>query len=422
MTGFKTAAMKDMKEEVLVNKIRQAGGQIFIVGGWVRDYLRQVKPHDKDYLVCNMEEQAFQQLFPEAKRVGKSFPVYLLPVDGQHVEVAFARKEKKTGQGYRGFTVDYGRDVTLTEDLYRRDTTINSMAMELPSGQIFDPFKGQADLAAGILRPVSAHFAEDPVRALRAARQGAEFGFDLSAEIKAAMTACRDELAAEPAERLWQELSRALACTKPSRFFLALQETDLLAVTFPEIYALIGKTQPQAFHPEGDAFAHTMLVLDTVAAETPSVLARFCGLVHDLGKGLTPLAMLPHHYGHEAKGEEVLLNWNLRMTLPKKFLQAGLFVIKQHMRAPRLEKAGKIVELLLAVAAAPIPVADFLAVIRADHHGLPGYLEQAETIIPRLQQVDGRQAPAGLQGRKIGTWIRGEQIRIFQRMQGDTIK
>lgn len=408
-----------MTETVFVNNLRAAGARIFIVGGWVRDYLRQVTPHDKDYLVCNITEADFQRIFPDAKRVGKSFPVYLVTIDGQYAEVAFARKEEKNGQGYRGFKVDYSREVTLEEDLFRRDTTINSMAMELPEGQIYDPFNGRADLAAGVLRPVSKHFAEDPVRALRAARQGAEFGFVLSPEIKAAMQECRTELAAEPTERLWQEMLRALASPQPSLFFRALAETDLLSVTFPELQALIGKTQPQAFHPEGDAFAHTMLVVDTVAAETESVLARFCGLVHDLGKGRTPQAMLPHHYGHESKGLEVLNAWNKRMTMPKKFLQAGLFVIRQHMRAPRLEKPGKIVELLLDIAAAPLVVADFQAVIRADHHSLPSYLEQAESLISRMQQVNGKLAPAGLKGPAIGAWVRAEQIKIYQRMQGD---
>ena len=411
-----------MTEDVFVSSLRQAGARVFIVGGWVRDYLRHVTPHDKDYLVCNIMETDFQRIFPAARRVGKSFPVYLVTIDGQAVEVAFARKEVKTGHGYRGFKVDYSRDVTLEDDLFRRDTTINSIAMELPGREIFDPFNGKADIESAILRPVSDHFAEDPVRALRAARQGAEFGFSLSPELKEAMRNCRLELADEPSERLWQELLRALAGPKPSVFFKALQETGLLAVTFPEIHALIGKTQPEAFHPEGDAFVHTMLVVDTVAAETESVLARFCGLVHDLGKGRTPQKLLPHHYGHEETGTEVLTAWNKRMTMPKKFMQAGLFVIRQHMRAPRLEKPGKIVDLLLAAAAAPLPVSDFQAVIRADHHSLPPYLQQAEKIIARLQSVNGRNAPQGLKGPQIGAWVRAEQVKIYQRMQGDCKK
>ena len=282
-----------MTENEFVNRVRTAGARVFIVGGWVRDFLRQVPAHDKDYMVAGIDEETFQQVFPHALRVGKAFPVYLVDIDGCHAEVAFARKEEKQGAGYRGFAVEYGRNVTLEEDLSRRDTTINSMAMELPSGEIFDFYGGREDVKQGIIRPVSHHFAEDPVRALRAARQAAEFHFTLAEETKEAMAACREELAGEPAERLLQELKRALLTEKPSLFFRALQETGLLAVTFPELAALIGKTQPEAFHPEGDAFAHTMLVVDTVAAETDSLLARFCGLVHDLGKGETPAEMLP---------------------------------------------------------------------------------------------------------------------------------
>jgi len=413
-----------MTEKEFVDKVRTAGARVFIVGGWVRDFLRQVPAHDKDYMVSGMEEERFQGLFPKASRVGKAFPVYLVEIDGQYAEVAFARKEKKQGAGYRGFLVDYGRDVTLEEDLYRRDTTINSMAMELPTREIFDPYGGKKDVELGIIRPVSHHFAEDPVRALRAARQAAEFHFTLAAETKNAMEACRRELAAEPAERIFQELKRALLTEKPSLFFTALQETGLLAVTFPELAALVGKTQPAAFHPEGDAFVHTLLVVDMVAKETASLLARFCGLVHDLGKGETPAEMLPHHYEHEVRGQDVLRKWNKRMTLPKKWLQAGLFVIEQHMRAPRLTKPGKIVELLLQVASSPLTIAEFQAVIRADHHSLPAYLEKAAPIIAAMQQVNGRQAPKSLQGARIGAWVRSQQVKCYQdfkKYQGDNV-
>lgn len=403
-----------MTEKDFVNKIRTAGARVFIVGGWVRDFLRQVPAHDKDYMVAGMDEETFQSCFPDAHRVGKAFPVYLVDIDGHHAEVAFARKEEKQGAGYRGFAVEYGRQVTLEEDLYRRDTTMNSMAMELPTGEIFDPYGGKNDVKHGIIRPVSHHFAEDPVRALRAARQAAEFSFTLVEETKEAMGACREELAGEPTERLLQELKRALMTEKPSLFFQALAETGLLEVTFPELAALMGKTQPAAFHPEGDAFAHTMLVVDTVAAETESLLARFCGLVHDLGKGRTPTEMLPHHYDHEVRGQDVLQDWNRRMTLPKKWLQGGLFIIGQHMRAARLTKSGKIAELLLKVAASPLETADFQAVIRADHHGLPPYLAEASALIAAMQQVNGGLAPKNLQGAQIGAWVKSRQVKVVQ--------
>ena len=154
--------------------------------------------------------------------------------------------------------------------------------------------------------------------------------------------------------------------------------------------------------------------MDKVAAETDDLLARFAGLVHDLGKGLTPAEMLPHHYGHEVRGVDVLHSWNRRMTLPKRWVQAGKFVISEHMRAARLTKPGKIVELLLKAAAVPLSVEGFQAIIRADHHSLPDYLEEAPSIITALLQVDGCQAPKTLKGPEIGSWVRNQQIKVFR--------
>lgn len=403
-----------MREEDFVAALRKCGARVFIVGGWVRDQIRGVKAHDKDYMVAGIEEKTFANLFPEAEKVGKSFPVYLVAIDGKKSEVAFARKERKTGSGYCGFAVEYDPSVTLEEDLYRRDTTINSLAMELPSRQIHDLYGGIADTRRGIIRAISEHFCEDPVRALRAARQAAEFGFAIEDNTYRLMAACRDELAGEPAERLLGELRRALRAPKPSVFFRCLNRTGILAITFPELAALIGKTQPAAFHPEGDAFEHTMLVVDKVAAQTSSVLARFAGLVHDLGKGTTPKEMEPHHYGHEERGLEVLTAWNQRMTLPRDWLQAGGFVIAEHMRAPLLGKEAKIVDLLLRIDRSNLSWEEFLAVIMADHQSLPDYLQNGEGYVRKMKQVSGRDCPEGLTGKKIGEWIRSEQLKIYR--------
>lgn len=405
-----------MQEKEFVARVREAGGRAFIVGGWVRDQIRGVVPHDKDYMVSGLTEAKFQQMFPEAEKVGKSFPVYLVSIDGKKSEVAFARKERKQGSGYRGFVVHYDPGVTVEEDLFRRDTTMNSLALELPVQRLFDLYGGVQDIKAKRIRKISEHFREDPVRALRAARQAAEFGFTITDDTYEEMRACREELAQEPQERLLGELKRALATAKPSIFFEALRKANLLTATFPEISALIGKTQPVQYHPEGDAFAHTMLVLDTVAQTTTSVKARFCGLVHDLGKGTTPLDMLPHHYGHEQRGVEVLAQWDKRMTLPKEWLIAGRFVISEHMRAPRLHHPGKIVQLLLSIGKYHLTTAEFNAVILADAHHLPPYLQQAEAIIAELKKVCGADAPKTLKGRQIGAWICQQQIRLYQNL------
>lgn len=403
-----------MKEVEFAAKIRSAGGRIFIVGGWVRDLLRKAKAHDKDYMVSGVTEQQFCKLFPDAVKVGRSFPVYLATIDGKKAEVAFARKERKTGSGYCGFSVYCDPSVTVEEDLYRRDTTMNTLAMELPERTLIDLYGGAEDIKKKKIRAVSPHFCDDPIRALRAARQAAEFGFTIEEDTYSFMAFCREELAAEPAERLLAEIRRALQAPRPSVFFRCLLRAGLLKETFPELFALLGKTQPTAFHPEGDAFEHTMQVVDEVAASTQSIKARFCGLVHDLGKGTTPKEMEPHHYGHEKRGLAVLKKWNDRMTLPREWMQAGLFMIREHMRAPRLGKDAKIADLLLAVDKSCLSWPEFCAVIRADHHSLPPYLSAGEKIAARMQEVKGKNAPAGLAGRQIGEWIRSQQISVYR--------
>ena len=404
-----------MREEDFIHTVEKAGGTVYLVGGWVRDVLRGAEPQDKDFVVTGLDRETFRQLFPEAFPVGRSFPVYLVEIDGVLSEVAFARRERKAGHGYRGFAVDFGSEVTIQDDLFRRDTRINSMAFRLPGSTLIDPYDGQGDLARRLIRATSHHFSEDPVRALRAARQAAELGFTIDEGTLALMAACAAELAAEPSERIVHELSRALAAPQPARFFFALAQADLLRCVFPEIANLQGKTQPQAYHPEGDAFCHTMQVVDAVAKATPTLEARFAALVHDIGKGRTPVEMLPHHYGHEVRGRDVLEAWNARMTLPKSWLTAAHFVIREHMRAPLLKRAGKITDLLLSVEKSGLSFDDFCAVIRADHGSLPHYLVHGEELRRQMLAVRGTEAPPGLRGAAIGKWLREARVRLLER-------
>jgi tRNA nucleotidyltransferase (CCA-adding enzyme) len=192
-----------------------------------------------------------------------------------------------------------------------------------------------------------------------------------------------------------------------------LEQANLLEVLFPEIHALIGKTQPEYFHPEGDAFEHTMEIVDLIAGMTSDLAVRFAGLVHDIGKGATPLEMLPHHYGHERIGENILLKWNERMTLPKKWLQGGLFVIKEHMRAGRLKKISKIVDLLLDVEKNHLGFEGFNCVILADSKGLPYYLADYKSYLKKLHDVSIKDCPKDIKGKKIGDWIRQQRIKVF---------
>lgn len=403
-----------MTEQEFALKIDELGGNLYIVGGWVRDLYRKAIPKDKDYVICHLSEEAFITNFPRAKKIGKSFPVYLVNIEGKDCEIAFARKERKQGIGYTGFTIEYNEQITIEEDLWRRDTTMNSIAYNILTEQFIDPYCGKDDIRKKVVRAVSQHFKEDPVRALRAARQACELDFYIDEETIKMMRDCKLELVKEPKERIFNELQRALKTAKPSQFFRNLLKADLLDITFPELFALIGKTQPIEYHPEGDAFEHTMEIVDLVATMTDDLAVRFAGLVHDLGKGRTPLDMLPHHYGHEVCGQEVLIQWNKKMTLPKKWLQGGLFVIKEHMRAARLEKVSKIVDFLLLVEKNPLGFEGFNKVILADSKCLPYYLADYQSYLSKLHSITIKDCPKHLKGKAIGQWIRNEQIRIFK--------
>ena len=400
-----------MREEEFVKAVEGAGGTVYLVGGWVRDHLRGATPRDKDFVITGLEREAFAELFPAASLIGHAFPVYLVEIDGVRSEVSFARRERKSGHGYRGFAVDFGAEVTIEDDLFRRDTRINSMAYRLPAMELIDPYGGRGDLAHCVIRATSHHFSEDPVRALRAARQAAELGFVIDEGTQVLMADCAAELEEEPTERIVHELSRALAAPQPSLFFEALAHANLLESVFPEIFALKGKIQPPEYHPEGDAYCHTMQIVDVVARKTQTIEARFAALVHDIGKGKTPEEMLPHHYGHEQRGLLVLDAWNERMTLPKSWLMAARFVIKEHMRAPLLKKTGKIADLLLAVEKSGLSFADFRRIICADHGTLPYYLVHGEELLRKMLQVRGTEAPPELRGADVGKWLREERVR-----------
>lgn len=404
-----------MRQKDFVRAVEESGGTVYLVGGWVRDHIRGVEPQDRDFVVTGLERDVFVQIFPTAALIGHAFPVYLVEIDGIRSEVAFARREQKSGHGYRGFAVDFGTEVTIEEDLFRRDTRINSMAYRLPEMELIDPYGGRDDLAHRLIRATSHHFSEDPVRALRAARQAAELGFSIDEGTQKLMAACAEELAEEPQERIVHELSRALDAPQPSRFFEALARAELLRHVFPEIFALQGKTQPPEYHPEGDAFCHTMQIVDAVARETPTLAARFAALVHDIGKGATPEEMLPHHYGHEVRGLSVLDAWNERMTLPKAWLAAARFVIKEHMRAPLLRKTGKIADLLLSVEKSGLSFADFCRIIRADYGSLPYYLAQGEKLRNEMLEAKGSEAPPELRGADVGKWLREERVRRLRK-------
>jgi len=301
--------------------------QIYCVGGAVRDSLLGLPVQDHDSVVVGatpelMEAQGYRP-------VGKDFPVFLHPET--HEEYALARTERKTSLGYKGFAVYAAPDVTLEQDLSRRDFTVNAIA-QAADGSLIDPYNGIADLKAGVLRHVSAAFSEDPVRILRAARFVARFGFSIAPETLERMRAmvANGEVDALVAERVWQELARGLMEKNPSRFITTLRDCGALKKIFPEVDALFGVPQPPNYHPEIDCGIHTMMVLDDAARHDYALEVRFAALMHDLGKGNTPKDILPRHIGHEARSVELLRALCERLRIPAGSRDLGLLVARYH--------------------------------------------------------------------------------------------
>jgi tRNA nucleotidyltransferase (CCA-adding enzyme) len=264
--------------------------------------------------------------------VGRDFPVFLHP--DSHEEYALARLERKTGPGYRGFAVEFGPQVTLEEDLARRDLTINAIA-KAEDGSLLDPYGGQRDLEARLLRHVSAAFIEDPVRVLRVARFAARFaplGFKVAPETMALMHAMveRGEVQALVAERVWQETEKALRETAASEFFRVLRDCGALKVIYPEVDALFGVPQPAKWHPEIDTGVHTLMVLDQAARLSDDPKIRFAALVHDLGKGTTDPAEWPSHRGHEQRSVALIEALAERLRVPSEYRELSVIVARYH--------------------------------------------------------------------------------------------
>lgn len=323
-----------MKIFEIANKIRENGGNLYLVGGAVRDKLLGKEVHDEDYCVTGLTSEEFEKIFPEAHFRGKFFGVY----DINKKEFAMARKEKKSGKGHKEFDVETGKEITIEEDLKRRDITINSIAEEVLTGKLIDPFNGAKDIEDNVIRATSNSFKEDPLRVYRGARFAASLDFEVAENTIEMMKTLKGELSTLSKERVFTELRKALETNKPSKFFDVLRKADVLDVHFKEIYDLIGSIQPEKYHPEGDSYNHTMIVVDHSAELTDDVKIRFSALVHDLGKGVTQKEMLPHHYGHDEKGIKLVGDLGKRIGTPKSWLKCGKISAKEHMRGGIFEK------------------------------------------------------------------------------------
>jgi tRNA nucleotidyltransferase (CCA-adding enzyme) len=367
--------------------------KIYTVGGAVRDALLGLPVVDRDYVVVGAtpEEMSAAGYTP----VGQDFPVFLHP--DTHEEYALARTERKSGQGYKGFTVYASPEVTLAEDLQRRDLTINAIAQDV-DGKLIDPFGGRDDLEARVFRHVSSAFAEDPVRILRVARFAARFtDFAIAPDTLALMRqmVAAGEVDALVPERVWQELARGLMACKPSRMFETLRACGALARLLPEIDALFGVPQPPQHHPEIDTGVHVMLVVDWAAQQNYSLPVRFAALMHDLGKGVTPPQLWPRHHGHEAKSVDLVRSLSQRLRVPADCRDLAVAVARDHGNVHRaLElRPATVVELLERADAfrRPARFAEFLQACECDFRGRPGWEDkpylQTDYLLEALQRA-----------------------------------
>ena len=358
--------------------------KIYQVGGAIRDKLLGLPVTDRDWVVVGSTPAEMESL--GYKPVGKDFPVFLHPQT--HEEYALARTERKSGTGYKGFIFNATPEVTLEQDLARRDITINAIA-EDASGKIIDPFNGRQDLQAGILRHVSPAFEEDPLRILRIARFAARFKFTIAEDTMQMMIRLcgSGELETLVAERVWAEMEKALATAHPSRFFEVLRNCGAMKQILPEIENLYGVPQPEKYHPEIDTGVHTMMVLEQAVRLSDDPVVRFAALVHDLGKATTPKDSLPAHHGHEERGAKLVEKLCGRLRIPNRYGELGVIVARFHFICHRIMELrdDTVVHKLEAIDAfrRPERFEQFLLACEADARGRTGY---EETPYPQAEQ------------------------------------
>ncbi len=307
--------------------------EVYLVGGAVRDRLLDQSAPDRDWVVVGSTPEQMIDLGFEP--VGKDFPVFIHKPSGE--EYALARTERKTARGYQGFQFNASADISLEDDLKRRDLSINAIAQD-KDGNLIDPFNGQADLANKVLRHVSDAFVEDPVRILRTARFAARFDFKVADETQALMQemVSNGEVDALVPERVWQEMHKALLTTRPQRFFEVLRSCGALERVLPEVDALFGIPQTAKYHPEIDTGIHTLMVIEQAAKLSDDPTVRFAALVHDLGKAVTPTDILPSHKGHEQAGLPIIKSFCARLRVPKKYQSLALAVAEYHLHMHKM--------------------------------------------------------------------------------------
>jgi len=401
--------------------------KIYLVGGFVRDQLLGLKTKDRDWVVVGSTPE--EMLKQDYRQVGKDFPVFLHPETNE--EYALARTERKTSPGYSGFSFHASVDVTLEQDLIRRDLTINAIAQS-DDGTLTDPFSGQADIKAKILRHVSPAFVEDPVRILRVARFAARFAdldFAIADETQQLMSEMvnNGEIDSLVPERVWQETMRALSENTPARYFEVLRDCGALKKLFPEIDRLWGVPQPEKYHPEIDTGIHTMMVLTQAAKLSKDPKVRFAALVHDLGKGITPKEQWPKHIEHETRGVPLVEAVCDRYRIPNDYRELAILVTKYHLHYHRAAELRddtflKTLESLDAFRR-PERFELFLLACEADSRGRTGYeelhFEQPEIYrkaFNAAKTINAKELVAlGLKGKEIKTELAKQRVNIIKK-------
>lgn len=412
----------DIKQ--IAKTIKQNGGTLYLVGGAIRDEIIGKEIYDKDYCITGISKEKFLELFPKAKILGKSFEVFEIA----HMQFALARKETKQGKGHKEFKIETGEKITIQEDLERRDITINAIAKDVLTGEIIDPFNGRKDIENKKIRKVSDAFKEDPLRVYRVARIAAQTEFEVEKETLKQMEDLKEELITLSKERIFVEFKKALETKKPSIFFNVLRSANVLDVHFKEIYDLIGSLQPEKYHPEGDSYNHTMIVVDKSTELTNDTAIRFACLVHDLGKGVTPKEMYPHHHGHDEKGIKLVENLGNRINVPNIWKAYGKVASKEHMKGGIFYKMtpAKKVQFIERVAKTKLGLDGLQIVVIADKCSTRDIKEEeisfteigkrciqeinGEVIKSKYPSIEGEQIRERLHAKRV-TWMKEEESK-----------
>jgi len=390
----------------------------YLIGGACRDMLMGETPHDYDFVVVGATEEYMKEKYGDS--VGEGFPVYLGPVPGyEHlgkVEIAMARTEVKIGEGHKEFTFKFGSDVTLEQDLQRRDFTINAIAQDLDTKEIIDYYGGQEDIKNKIIRHVNSDgFIEDPLRVMRMARFSAKLGFEVAQETLELSKSI--DIGSLTIERVWGEIYKALESRSPEKFFRVLLLSEHLSQVFPELIKLIGMEQ---VHHDEDAFEHTMMALQEAVRRDLPIEARFALLLHDLGKGETPKDILPHHYDHDDRSFEIAKDICLRLKVPYTYKKLATWFTKEHMRLHTTEemRLGTIILFAETIIKNGFDIQMIIEMSESDSQGRYKVdwtrLKDAIKII-KITSADDI-VEKGFEGKKVGELLHQKRVEALRRI------